>query len=82
MAQIPTFGFGFDHHGSENGSLLRGGYATNGNFTGQTHSQYKAPPGSSSGASSQRIMGWNFGGGQAHDVMNPYILVNYEVVAG
>ena len=26
--------------------------------------------------------GIDFGGGQSHPIMNPYIIVNYEVIAG
>lgn len=71
--QMPIHGFYFSHHGDENGSVVRGAGATNGAYTGGTHSQYKAPPGTSSGAGSNRQMSWSFGGDQAHPNLQPYI---------
>lgn len=73
--QMPIHGLYFSHHGDENGSVVRGAGATNGSYTGGTHSQYKAPPGTTSGAGSNRQMSWSFGGDQAHNNLQPYITV-------
>lgn len=41
-----------------------------------------ANEGSSAGVQVSTRRRIQFGGGAAHDVMNPYILVNYEIIAG
>lgn len=48
----------------------------------------KTPLAGGAGGSTLQSSGWssnvvnNTGGGQAHPIMNPYIIVNYEVIAG
>ena len=78
-AQLPSISGSFGIHGQENGTEFAGksGYATGspvGTYTNTT------PRGG--GAGSLVNPGFAFGQGQAHDVMNPYIVVNFEIIAG
>ena len=75
--QMPVHGFSWSHHGDENGSVVRGAGAVGGSYTGGSHSQYKAPPGSSSGAGSNRQLSWSFGNNEAHNNLQPYITVYF-----
>ena len=78
-AQLPAISGSFGIHGQENGTEFAGksGYATGspvGTYTNTT------PRGD--GAGSLVNPGFAFGQGQAHNNMPPYIVVNYEVIAG
>lgn len=82
QAQIPTFSGGISQAYSSAGRLLEGAYGIikrRGTATSVNQPNY-ATSGNQPGAS----IGFDieFGGGQAHDVMNPYMVVNYEVVCG
>lgn len=77
--QLPNISGSFTLHGQEGGTMFytRAGYTTGGSYGG-----YKAPPGTTGGASSVTQPGFAFGQNQSHPIMNPYIVVNYEVIAG
>lgn len=76
--QLPNISGWFDIHGQEGGTMFytRGGYTSGGSYGG-----YKAPGGTTGGASSVTSPGFNFGQGQAHNNLQPYVVVNYEVIA-
>ena len=78
-AQLPNISGSFNMHGQEGGTMF---YTRTGYTTGGTYGGYKAPPGTTGGASSVTSPGFNFGQNQSHPIMNPYIVVNYEVIAG
>lgn len=73
-AQLPNISGNWNLHGQESGSVFytRAGYATGGTYG----SGYKSPPGTSGGASSLTSPGFNFGQGQAHNNIQPSIVVN------
>ncbi len=79
-AQLPNISGSWTLHGQEGGSFFynKTGYATGGVYNGG----YKSPPDTTGGAYSQTQPGFNFGQGQSHPIMNPYVVVNYEVIAG
>lgn len=81
IAQIPVHGFNFTLHGQENGSFIAGVGVTNGAVGGTGYGAYKAPPGSTGGASSMQNPGASWGSGQSHPIVQPTTIVNYEVIA-
>jgi len=80
-AQVPNSTGSIGLHGGENGSFFAN---TSGMVTAQgTTGQYKAPPGSTGGANSV-LYGVNFNlgfGGGSHPILQPTMVINYEVIA-
>lgn len=74
--QMPDHGFGFSHHGDEGGSVLRliGGH----NYRSVTFGSpgaYRPPNGANGGAGSNSSIYWNFGNNEAHNNIQPSIVV-------
>lgn len=84
QAQIPNFIGNIGLHSGERGSIFMNGGGVFRSSIQDIRESYIAPPGTNGG--SQSFYGnINFdlgGGGQSHPIMNPYIVVNYEVIAG
>lgn len=84
QAQIPNFTGNIVLHSGERGSQYVNGGGVFRNSIQDIRASYIAPPATIGG--SQSFYGnINFdlgGGGQSHPIMNPYIVVNYEVIAG
>lgn len=74
-AEMPVHGMSFSHHGDEAGSLIRSVAATGGSTSGTAQSSYKAPPASTGGSNSTQNPGWSWGSGNAHNNLQPYIVV-------
>lgn len=84
QAQIPNFTGNIGLHSGERGSQYVNGGGVFRSSIQDIRASYIPPPATSGG--SQSFYGSiNFdlgGGGQSHPIMNPYIVVNYEVIAG
>jgi len=75
--ELPAISGTMSLHGQENGT---GVYHVDGHFTGTTYaSGYKAPPGTSTGASSVQTPGFAFGGGAASNNVPPTGIANYII---
>ena len=68
--QLPNVSGSWSIHGQENGTNW---YNKSGKATGTIKSGYKAPPGTTSGATSLQTPGFAFGNNQAHENMPPWI---------
>lgn len=71
--QMPSFSFGFSHHGDEGGSLVRSVWASGGTANSVGINGYKAPPGTTGGAWSSQNPSWAFGNNESHENRMPYI---------
>ena len=68
--QLPNVSGSWTIHGQENGTNW---YNKSGKATGTIKSGYKAPPGTTSGATSLQTPGFAFGNNEAHENMPPWI---------
>jgi hypothetical protein len=68
--QLPNVSGSWTIHGQEGGTNW---YNKSGKATGTIKSGYKAPPGTTSGATSLQTPGFAFGNNQAHENMPPWI---------
>lgn len=77
VAQLPNVSGSFTIHGQEGGSIFynKTGYAT----ATQYNSGYKGVPGTTGGAHSQVSPGFNFGSGQSHNNLQPYVVYSWWV---
>lgn len=82
--QIPNFIGNIVLHSGERGSIFMGGGGVFRDSIQDIRGSYIAPPGTLGGSQSfyGNIKFDLGGGGQSHPIMNPYIVVNYEVIAG
>lgn len=79
IGQVPNVTGGFTFHGSEGGGPAWNAY---GAFGGSpvNGSYYRTPGGSTYGASSIYAVSFNNGGGgQSHNILQPYVVVNYII---
>jgi hypothetical protein len=76
MLETPNHSLTLSHHGDEGGSLIRT-FSTNGSGSETPNwvGAYKAPPGSTSSASSMAAPRVDWGGGGSHENRQPYITV-------
>ena len=79
IGQVPSVTGGFTFHGSEGGGPAWNAYGALGGSP-VNGSYYRTPGGSTYGASSIYAVSFNNGGGgQAHNNLQPYIVVNYII---
>lgn len=79
VGQLPNISGSWTLHGQEGGTFI---YNKTGYATGTVYaSGYKGPPGTTGGAYSQTNPGFNFGSNESHPIVQPTMVINYEVVA-